>query len=238
MHIDRFYEVSQATDMDGFQKRLIGMAAELEFAIVSGSLVIENPVDKSDFQLHSFGNTPQAYLDSSYFSKDAAARDPVAKAVKYSSVPFCYDQDVYLKAGAIDLWEEQAAFGYKNGICVGMHLPGHIHFLLGVDRDLGLPRDGVEVSRVIGQLQLLAVHAQAAAVGILLPSMEDAPPTLSRREMEILKWARDGKTSWEIGKIIGISEQGVKYHVTEIMFKLDAPNRNQAVLKAIRFGLL
>ena len=238
MHIDRFYEVSQATNMDSFQKLLIGMAAELEFAIVSGSLVIENRVDRSNFQLYSFGNTPQAYLDSSYFSKDAAARDPVARAVKYSSVPFCYDQDIYLKAGAIDLWEEQAAFGYQNGICVGIHLPGHRHFLLGIDRDRELPSDGVEIGRLTADLQLLAMHAQSAAMNLLLPSQSETAPSLSNRELEILKWARDGKTAWETGKIIGISEDGVKYHIRAILIKFDAPNKNQAILRALKFGIL
>ena len=238
MHHDRFYEISQATSMKSFQQHLVRMAADLEFEFISGTLVVENPINKADFKLFSFGNTPQKYLESSYFSAEATARDPVVKAVKSSSVPFCYDQSVYLRAGVIDLWEEQAAFGYKNGICVGVHLPGHKHLILGVDGEFVLPKDGTVISGIVAQLQLMAVHAQAGAIGLLLPSIEEAPPSLSQRELEILKWAREGKTSLKIGQIMGMGVQGVKYHVDNIMFKLDAPNRQLAVLKAIQLGLI
>ena len=237
MHLDRFYEVSQAPDIVSFERHLADMATNLDFGIISGVLRVENPIDKTDVKLFSFGNTPQAYTDA-YFDKDATDRDPVSKAIRSSSVPFCYNQNIYLKAGAIDLWEQQSVFGYKNGIGVGLHLSGHKHFMLGMDRDFDLPSDGNDISRMIGQLQLLAAHAQAAVVGLLLPSIEDAPPRLTQRELEILRWARDGKTYWEIGRIMGISEDGVKFHVRGVFRKLDTPNRSHAVLKAIQLGLL
>ena len=37
-------------------------------------------------------------------------------------------------------------------------------------------------------------------------STPDPRITLSRREQETLQWAAEGKTEWEIGRILGLSE--------------------------------
>lgn len=55
---------------------------------------------------------------------------------------------------------------------------------------------------------------------------------LSPREFEVLHWLKRGKTSWEIAQILGISERTVNYHINNILRKLDATNRSQAVSEA------
>lgn len=52
---------------------------------------------------------------------------------------------------------------------------------------------------------------------------------LSPREKEVLGWLRMGKTSWDVSKILRISERTVNYHVNNIMRKLGVVNRTQAV---------
>jgi DNA-binding CsgD family transcriptional regulator len=51
--------------------------------------------------------------------------------------------------------------------------------------------------------------------------------TLSSREAEISRWVACGKTNWEIGQILGISDKTVKTHVQNILFKLRASSRAQ-----------
>lgn len=63
-------------------------------------------------------------------------------------------------------------------------------------------------------------------------------PRLTLREREIIKWAYEGKTAWEIGVILSISERTVKFHLMNIYRKLDVSNRPHAVAKAMRFGLV
>jgi DNA-binding CsgD family transcriptional regulator len=62
--------------------------------------------------------------------------------------------------------------------------------------------------------------------------------SLTAREREILTWTQDGKTYWEIGQIIGISQRTVKYHFERIKLKLDVVTVSHAVAKAMRLGLL
>lgn len=62
--------------------------------------------------------------------------------------------------------------------------------------------------------------------------------SLTPREREILSWTQDGKTYWEIGQILGISQRTVKYHFERIKAKLDVVTVSHAVAKAMRLGLL
>jgi DNA-binding CsgD family transcriptional regulator len=60
---------------------------------------------------------------------------------------------------------------------------------------------------------------------------------LSPREMVVLDWMKQGKTNWEISRIIGVSERTVRFHVESIFMKLDVGSRTQAVAFAIEQGL-
>ncbi|MCD8553240.1 LuxR C-terminal-related transcriptional regulator [Seleniivibrio sp.] len=53
--------------------------------------------------------------------------------------------------------------------------------------------------------------------------------SLTKKESEIAEWLVKGKTNWEIAKIIGISENTVKFHLKNIFVKLNVTNRQQAV---------
>lgn len=61
---------------------------------------------------------------------------------------------------------------------------------------------------------------------------------LTPREMEVLRWVGEGKSNWEIGLILSISERTVKYHLGNIFRKLDVLNRSQAIASALKFGWL
>jgi DNA-binding CsgD family transcriptional regulator len=60
---------------------------------------------------------------------------------------------------------------------------------------------------------------------------------LSPREVTVLNWMKNGKTNWEIGKILGVSERTVRFHVESIFSKLGVTSRSQAVAIAIERGL-
>ncbi|MEJ2696218.1 MAG: helix-turn-helix transcriptional regulator [Candidatus Sulfobium sp.] len=64
------------------------------------------------------------------------------------------------------------------------------------------------------------------------------PVRLSGRELEVLNLLKLGKTSWDVSKILGISERTVNYHIGNAMRKLDAINRIQAVYEAVNLDLI
>jgi len=61
---------------------------------------------------------------------------------------------------------------------------------------------------------------------------------LSLREKEVLNWLKKGKSSWEIASILNIGESTVNFHITNIMHKLNAVSRTQAVAIAVEQGLI
>lgn len=62
--------------------------------------------------------------------------------------------------------------------------------------------------------------------------------TLTPREREVLSWAAQGKSAWETGEILGIAKRTVDEHVQTASRKLDAVNRTQAVVAALRERLI
>ncbi|WP_316863412.1 LuxR family transcriptional regulator [uncultured Cohaesibacter sp.] len=66
----------------------------------------------------------------------------------------------------------------------------------------------------------------------------DPIPALSRRELETLHWAAEGKDHKEIAKIIGISDHTVRTYMRSARHKLDCVNMPHAVAKAIKLHLI
>lgn len=57
---------------------------------------------------------------------------------------------------------------------------------------------------------------------------------LSAREIEVLQWVAKGRTNKEIARELYISEKTVKNHVTNILRKLDAADRTEACVMAMK----
>lgn len=61
---------------------------------------------------------------------------------------------------------------------------------------------------------------------------------LTNREKEILNLVANGYLNKQIAKVINITEQTTKNHITNIFKKLEATNRTEAVIKAIKLGII
>ena len=65
--------------------------------------------------------------------------------------------------------------------------------------------------------------------------VSDAPiVALSRRERECLQWAAEGKTDWEIGSILSLSEKTVNVYLARAKLKLGAETKAKAIALAIK----
>jgi DNA-binding NarL/FixJ family response regulator len=63
-------------------------------------------------------------------------------------------------------------------------------------------------------------------------------PNLSDREFEVLGLMARGKNNKAIAAELGITENTVKFHVTNVMIKLGASDRTHAVVNALQQGLI
>jgi transcriptional regulator EpsA len=94
-------------------------------------------------------------------------------------------------------------------------------------------------------LELLLPHLHLALLRLLATGDGDdagaarnSPRPVTNREIEILRWVKEGKSNYEIGIILGISALTVKSHVQKIYKKLNVQNRVQAVSRCISLRLL
>jgi LuxR family quorum-sensing system transcriptional regulator SolR len=82
-----------------------------------------------------------------------------------------------------------------------------------------------------------AVHETAVrVVGAQRPG--ESAILLTSREVEVLRWTADGKTSGEVGQIMDISERTVNFHITNALVKLGVNNKTAGVVKAVMLRLL
>jgi DNA-binding CsgD family transcriptional regulator len=231
-----FTSVLKSRNRDELQDEVVGFTRRLGFETVSATVVIDHLLGEAEFI--TVDNTPNGYREL-FQNRENWRRDPVMQHCKRFSMPIIWDQGTYASQGLGEKWEEQARFGYRHGIAMALHMPEGRHFFLGVDRDQPVPPDASEITRLVADLQLFAVHAQDAALRILTP-MPSTPgaPSLTPRELETLRWTMEGKTAWEVGNLLGISERTAALHVNNATHKLDCVNKHQAVLKALRLGLI
>lgn len=81
-------------------------------------------------------------------------------------------------------------------------------------------------------------YGGAAFLSPISAQAADRQRILTRREIEVLGWVARGKTCNEIGTILGIATRTASSHVDSATRKLQATNRTNAVVEAIRMGEL
>ena len=89
---------------------------------------------------------------------------------------------------------------------------------------------------LIRDMQVFAYHFHTSVLeseGVRFDNV-----SLTAREMDCLKWASEGKTSWETGEILGIRSTTVEFYIEQARVKLNAMNKVQAVAKAIRVNAI
>lgn len=89
-----------------------------------------------------------------------------------------------------------------------------------------------------GVFEYLVHHLHSALVKNTPTTPEDSQNVLSSREMSVLKWMTQGKTNWEISRILGVSERTIRFHVESIFSKLDVNSRSHAVAMALQNRML
>ena len=70
------------------------------------------------------------------------------------------------------------------------------------------------------------------------PPAVSTAAALTARELEVLEWMASPNTYRQIAQQLNVSEETVRSHAKSILDKLGQPNRAQAVLAAIRLGLI
>ena len=107
-------------------------------------------------------------------------------------------------------------------------------------RPLGVLSQAASLVQLRAAIDAVAagLHVSDHAPGRAAPIAAARPEGLTAREIEVLELLGKGLTNAELGTALGISAHTAKFHVAQIIAKLDAQSRAHAVAKALRAGLV
>lgn len=174
-----------------------------------------------------------------YLARKYDTIDPVVVFTPCLTRPFLWSwlqKRPHLEPRQRTILDEAREAGLKNGVSVPLHGPwGRVAVLSFAARD----EDSEPVARM-GHLNALAVLFQVAFDDLTRSEgrARDAPIQLSPREKDCLTWTALGKSSWDIGAIMKISEHTVNFHIKNAMRKLGTTSRTEAAIKSIRLNLI
>jgi LuxR family transcriptional regulator len=212
--------LAQATRELGFEYCALGMRLPLP---------LSNP------RVVMLGNYPSSWRER-YASADYLNVDPTVAHALASTSPVLWSDEVFVNASA--LWEDVRAHDLR----VGLAQP--VHDLKGVASLLTLARSheaisSLEMGEKAPQLVWLAQAAHETLAAVLASRPDSASAIkLSEREVDVLRWAGDGKTAADTAGILGIAERTVIFHIDNALRKLGAANKTAGVLKAAMLRLI
>jgi LuxR family quorum sensing-dependent transcriptional regulator len=177
---------------------------------------------------------PAGYAEH-YARENYYPDDPVAAWSRRASDPFEWSEARYDAAAwprASEMMTVAAEFGMQKGFCVPIKRGKGVQacvMMAGEKPDLA-PRSKQA-------MHLISLYAHKKAMAVAGPRQTAlSARVLTQREREVLLWSAQGKSSWDISMILGVSERTVNWFIANASRKLDAVNRTQAVVNAIRSG--
>jgi DNA-binding CsgD family transcriptional regulator len=162
--------------------------------------------------------------------------DPTVQHGRRTQTPVTWSDELFSLAP--DLWAEAKSFGLRIGWaqssldCMGV--VGMLTLSRSCEQ-LG-PGELQAKERQMGWL----VHAAHLSMTKILnrKRLETSSYGLTGREIEVLKWTADGKSSQDIADILLVSKNTIEFHVKNAVNKLQSANKTAAVVRAAVLGLL
>jgi LuxR family quorum sensing-dependent transcriptional regulator len=156
--------------------------------------------------------------------------DPVVRLCRRSLSPFEWSEAPYSpekEPAAAEVMRRATDFRMSRGFIVP------IHGLTGFEACISLGGECLDLNpRSKPAVHLMAMYGFDRIRRLISPAVQASP--LTPREREVIAWASQGKTAWETGEILHITQRTVEEHATRACQKLGAMNRVHAVAIAIR----
>jgi len=155
-------------------------------------------------------------------------------------IPVIWNSKVFSSRPAARLMSEAKDFRLASGASFAVHGRNGEAAMLSLASSRSSKQARTDIVGTLGKAQLLACYIHEAIQRLVLSkdALAIRNVSLSEREKECLRWAAEGKTSWEIGNIARISERTVIFHLQNASRKMGVSNRRHAVARAVSMGLV
>jgi LuxR family transcriptional regulator, quorum-sensing system regulator CciR len=165
------------------------------------------------------------------------ATDPVHRASNITSVGFAWSslpEMIALTPKDRRILELARKEGIGEGFTVPVHVPGEAHGSCSFACVTGDPF----AEQNLPLLQLVGAFAFEAARRMRRSRFSSGPVRLTDRQREVVMWAACGKSDWEIGRILGISEQTVIEHLRHARERYGVGRRTLLAVHALFDGTI
>ncbi len=197
------------------------------------------------------GERKNAFLASTYSQEwmreqsqlemNDVLRDPIVSHLSTRVDPIFWSKRNYDDVGLAAFYEHVKNKGLGSGIALAVRGVRGEMLSVGFSNSEQLSSD-----RNLPVEQMGALYLSATAMFNRFLDIEEQrkfemqveTPKLTPRELECLRWSRSGKTSWEIAKILGISQATAIFHMKNAISKLGASNKTHAVIMAVELQLI
>lgn len=229
----QLHALSTAESEEDVVVALTRAARDLGFDYWAYGLRVPVPITRP--KIFMVNNYPQDWKDR-YAQENYIAVDPTVAHALNSVLPLRWSEEVFASCPAF--WEEARARGLRFGWAQPCYSAKGIAGLLTLARSHD-ELSGKELMDREAQMSWLTQAAHEILSRWALRKIAPETTThLSPREIEVLRWTAEGKTSSEIGQIMNITERTVNFHVNNVIAKLNASNKTAATIKAAILGLL
>lgn len=179
-------------------------------------------------------NWPAAFL-AAYDAMQPLKHSPIIARLRISVAPIPWSLDASDDT-PVGTMEDGRALLLRHGFARGTVIPVH-------SADGGRAIVTFEGNREpLSRAELNELAMEAALAYDVYHRLKNEPTTdgarLSDREVQVLSWAANGKTSVEIATILSLSDHTVNSYLNSAMRKLDCVNRTQLVAKALRLRII
>jgi LuxR family quorum-sensing system transcriptional regulator CciR len=209
------------------------ISAELGFRYFALTHHVDVRRSSAAVRIHNY---PDGWAD--WFDAQALGlTDPVHRASNVTSVGFAWsrlDQMIALTAQDRRILELARGEGIGEGFTVPAHVPGEAHGSCSFACAPGEPFAGDRLPL----LQLVGAFAFEAARRMRRDRFTGGPVLLTDRQRECVMWVARGKSDWEIAKILGISEETAREHVSNARERYGVPKRTLVAVHALFDGTI
>lgn len=233
---DFITESSRAQDRDEVLTCLEKASAAfgMECFAISGIPLPNERIDPY-FMLNAW---PDGWFER-YVQENYVHVDPVIYRTKMSNEAFVWSEALAGKPvsrSAKRVMNEATEFGMMDGYSVPLHSVGGFQAIVTYGaRKVDLSHEQR------GALHIISIYAHNRLRAFMTENGDrsaEAAAKVSPREREVILWCSAGKTNWEIGQILGISEKTVQHEIASASRKLNCVNRAQLIAESIRLGLI
>ncbi len=169
-----------------------------------------------------------------YQKNGYALIDPVHRSALTQTAPYRWGDITDLNRVEQRVLDEALDAGLVNGVSVPIHEPMGRILLVNLSGPTSV-LSGEHSRRLAYQIGM-QFHFEFER----LTKQQYAPALrqLTARQCECLTWVARGKSSWAIGRLLGISRYTVDYHVDIAMEVLNVNSRTAAAVQAAALGLV